>query len=93
MSSGAAADRTLVIRHGTLIDGSGRPPVTSRTRSPRFSLRTFTVKSAPSRLPIASRESRVPVRMTRAAPSALQSCTAISPIGPGPCTRIVSPAT
>ena len=25
--SSAAADRTLVIRHGTLIDGSGRPPV------------------------------------------------------------------
>ena len=27
MSSGAAVDRTLVIRNGTLIDGSGRPPV------------------------------------------------------------------
>jgi imidazolonepropionase-like amidohydrolase len=27
MSSGAAIDRTLVVRHGTLIDGSGRPPV------------------------------------------------------------------
>jgi imidazolonepropionase-like amidohydrolase len=27
MSSGAATERTLVVRHGTLIDGSGRPPV------------------------------------------------------------------
>jgi len=25
--SSAGADRALVIRHGTLIDGSGRPPV------------------------------------------------------------------
>src|SRR5439155_382521 len=69
------------------------PRVISRTRSARFSLRTLMVKSAPSFLPIARRESRVPVRITRAAPRALQSWTAMSPMGPGPCTSTVSPAT
>ena len=41
---------------------------------------------------MARREARVPVRITRVAPSALTSWMAMSPIGPGPSTATVSPA-
>ena len=44
-------------------------------------------------MPILSRLSRVPVRMTGCAPSALATATPSSPIGPGPVTTTLSPAT
>src|SRR3979409_704128 len=50
-------------------------------------------RSAPSSLPIARRLSRVPVRMTGLAPRAFATATARSPIGPGPMTTTLSPAT
>ncbi len=53
---------------------------------------TSTTWSAPSRLPISSRRSRVPVRITGEAPSALATPTPIRPIGPGPITTTGSPA-
>ena len=50
-------------------------------------------RSAPNSLPIARRLLRVPVRITGLAPSALATATASSPIGPGPMTTTLSPAT
>ena len=41
---------------------------------------------------MSSRLSRVPVRITGCAPSALATPTPISPIGPGPTTTTASPA-
>src|SRR5262249_26029883 len=52
----------------------------------------FTTSSAPSFLPISSRRSRVPVKITGEAPSAFATPTPISPIGPGPITTTPSPA-
>src|SRR5260370_2418875 len=60
------------------------PPVMSATRRARLSWRTLTMKSAPSRRSISRRSGRVPERITRSAPSALQSWTASRPMGPGP---------
>src|SRR5450631_2913930 len=50
-------------------------------------------RSAPSSLPIARRLLRVPVRMTGFAPNAFATATASSPMGPGPMTTTLSPAT
>ncbi len=41
---------------------------------------------------MASRDERVPVRITRVAPTAFTSWMAMSPMGPGPSTATVSPA-
>src|ERR1700724_1525184 len=64
-----------------------------RTASTAFSLRTLTTWSAPSSRPICRRLSRVPVRITGDAPSALATATPSRPIGPGPVTTTLSPAT
>src|SRR5437762_409796 len=69
-----------------------RPRVMRWTASTGSSRLTFTTSSAPSFLPISSRPSRVPVRITGEAPNALATPTPISPIGPGPMTTTPSPA-
>jgi len=61
--------------------------------STAFSSLMLMTRSAPNPLPIASRPLRVPVRMTELAPSALATATASSPIGPGPITTTLPPAT
>src|SRR6266403_1852073 len=61
--------------------------------STAFPSATLMTRSAPNCLPIARRLSRVPVRMTGLAPSAFATATASSPIGPGPITTTLSPAT
>ena len=68
------------------------PPVASITAVTGSAARLLTMTSAPSWRPTASRESRVPVRITRVAPSARTSWIAMSPMGPGPSTATVSPA-
>src|SRR5215469_11771301 len=68
------------------------PRVIRWTASTGSSSLTLTTVSAPSRLPIASLRSRVPVRITGCAPSALATPTPIRPIGPGPITTTASPA-
>ena len=62
------------------------------TASTGFSVLILTRWSAPSLRPSSSRESRVPVRITGCAPSALATATVSSPIAPGPVTTTLCPA-
>ena len=49
--------------------------------------------SAPSLLPISNRSSLVPIKVTGPAPKAFATATPNNPIGPGPITTTLSPAT
>ena len=68
------------------------PPVSRFTAATGSSVRALITASAPKRVPYARRLSRVPTRIVWPAPSALQSCTVISPTGPGPITTTDCPA-
>ena len=58
-----------------------------------FSSFTFKTKSAPSFFPISSLSFLVPINITGSAPRAFATATPNKPIGPGPITTRLSPAT